>query len=378
MQSSGASVLAFTLAQKPGSLAFIDIWNMFAAPEHETEMFCAAKVVVTTAYMLEVHRKRFRPDITLLVLRHPVDNYDSLFGRSYANESGLMDEKFALLEEVFRAGAGFDEIAYYEDFVFRPRDVIAQFNRFGWQVGCEALLFGRSVREIEDANAAACPSLSGRLKYGFGNLHAQNVLRDRARLAQPWGRTAHLPGLCPSLFEHYAAVQAERGELWHVPSRALLSCGLGAIVRGRMASGAIQAQSERAGYKLRLTNGTPQCRVSDTELVLCPAASGRETRFTVAGLPGPPFNRIRAAIFAEHPLAQGTITSIRVQGEDGECLAEKEFVLCHSDLRNLDLAFQPRGATIALSLGVRVAKGVTSHEHSSICIRDLRLEQVAL
>jgi hypothetical protein len=53
MQSSGASILAFALAQKPDCLAFVDIWNMFwnmfAAPELETDRDCVAKAVVTTA-----------------------------------------------------------------------------------------------------------------------------------------------------------------------------------------------------------------------------------------------------------------------------------------------------------------------------------------
>src|SRR5580704_13666858 len=110
MQSSGASVLAFTLAQKPDSVAFVDIWNMFAVPELVTDRDTVAKVVVTTAFSLDVHRRRFRPDVTLLVLRHPVDTYESLRGKPYANESGLMDEKLAVLEDVLRAGTGFDHI----------------------------------------------------------------------------------------------------------------------------------------------------------------------------------------------------------------------------------------------------------------------------
>ena len=61
MQSSGASLVTLTLAQKRECVAFVDIWNMFAAPELKTDHDIVAKVVVTTAFSLEVHRRRFRP-----------------------------------------------------------------------------------------------------------------------------------------------------------------------------------------------------------------------------------------------------------------------------------------------------------------------------
>jgi hypothetical protein len=376
MQSSGASVLAFTLAQRPGSLGFIDIWNMYAAPVLETDRDCVAKVVVTTAYSLEVHRQRFRPDVTLLVLRHPVDNYESLFGKSYANESGLMDEKFAVLEETLRAASGFDHIVYYEDFVFCPREPLALFDRIGWPVGFEALEFRRAPREIEDANAAECSGLESQLRYGSGNVRAQGVLRDRVRFAAPWGKTAHLPKLCPSLFEHYAAMRKERGDAWHVPSRGLLSCSLASIVRGRNVSGAIEEHSQRGGYELRLTNGTPQCRVSDTQLVLCPAPGGRETQLTVSGLPGHPFNRICGSAFTESPLATGTRVSIRVETAEGGCIAKKEFTLRHSDMRLFEVGFEPQASTLTVSIGVKAAQKKPG-KPAALCFRDLRLEQAA-
>jgi hypothetical protein len=377
MQSSGASVLAYTLAQKPGSLAFIDIWNMFAAPELKTERDSVAKVVVTTAFSLKVHRRRFRPDVTLLVLRHPADAYDSLSGKSYANESGLIDEKFALLEEVFRAGKGFDHIVYYEDFVFSPRSLITLCDRIGWQIDYDALLFGRTQRDIQDTNAAACPGIHGRLKYGSGNIQTRGVLRDRVRFAEPWGKSAHLPLLCPSLFDHYSALRADRGAQWHLPSPALMSCSLRAIMEGLTNSGVVPEQSERAGYRLQLTNGTPHCRVDNAALVLSPAAPGRETQLTVAGLPGRPFNRICGTAHAEHPRALGTSTRIRIEDAFGECLAEQEFTLSHSDMRSIDLAFQPPFSEIRLSLGVRLAKCADSIAHAGVCFQDLRLEQMA-
>jgi hypothetical protein len=379
MQSSGASLLALTLAQKPDSMAFVDIWNMFAAPELETNRDCVAKVVVTTAFNLEVHRRRFRPDVTVLFLRHPVDTYESLFGKSYANEAGLIDEKFALLEEVFRAGTGFDHILHYEDFVFSPRGVIALFDRIGWHIGFNAMLFGRTQREIEEGNVAASPGIDKRLKYGVGNVQTRGLLRDRIRFAPPWGKSAHLTRVCPTLFDHYAALRKgkDRRDLWHVPSRALLSCNLGTILRELTKRGVIPERSERKGYQLRCTDGTPQSRVTDKELLLCPAANGRETQLLLSGLPGSPFNRVCATAYAEHPLASGTTVRLRIEGAAGEHLSEQELTLRHSDMRYVDLAFEAQSSTVTLHLSVRLANNADATDHAGICIKDLRLEQAA-
>jgi hypothetical protein len=377
MQSSGASALAFTLAQKPDSVAFVDIWNMFAAPELETDRDSVAKVVVTTAFSLEVHRRRFRPDVTFLVLRHPADTHESLIGKSYANESGLIDEKFAVLEEVFRSGSGFDQIVYYEDFVFSPRGLVALFDSIGWQIGYDALLFGRTQREILDTNAAACPGIDGRLKYGPGNIQTRGVLRDRVRFAEPWGKSANLPRLCPSLLDHYSALRADRGSLWHVPSAGTLSCRLDPLLRRLTELGVIPQQSEQAGYKLRLSEGTSRCQLSDAGIALCPDGQGRETQLRVSGLPGQPFNRLYGAAYAEDPRALGTSTRIWIEDAEGKCLAQQEFTLCHSDMRYIDLSFESQVSTIALSLGVRLAETVNKPAHGGVCFQNLRLEQMA-
>ena len=378
MQSSGASVVAFTLAQKPHSLAFVDIWNMFAAPEIEsTDRDIVAKVVVTSAFELDVHRRRFRPDVTLLVLRHPADTYDSLFGKPYANENGLMDEKFEIVEQVFRSGVGFDEILHYEDFAFCPGEVIGLFDRLGWKVGYEALTFRRTRQEIQDANIAGWPKIQERLKYGYGNIQTADVLRDRVRFAQPWGKSAHLPRICPSLFEHYSTMRAARGEAWHVPSQALLSCGLHAVLRELTESGTIPKRSERMGYRLDFPNVNSQCQITDHEVILAPSGRGRDTRLMVSGLPGWPFNRVRAVCFAKHPLAQGTIFQVGIEDTSGGTLVDKEYTLSHSSMRNIDIPFEAPASSISLALSARLADHSTSSAHSGISIQNLRLEQAA-
>jgi len=377
MQSSGASILAFALAQKPDSVGFVDIWNMFAAPELVTDRDVVAKVVVTSAFSLDVHRRRFRPDVTILVLRHPVDTYYSLFGKTYANESGLIDEKFAVLDKVLKSGKGFDQVFFYEDFVFTPNRLIELCHRIGWRITSDALLFRRTQREIQDANAAACPGIHHRLKYGLGNIHGRGLLRDRVEFSEPWGKTSHLPKLCATVFRHYAAAQTERGERWHRPSRALLSCDLHRIFRELSGSDAIPANARRFSYQLSLTEPTTQCRTSEAALLLCPGESSSGTKLSIAGLPARPFNRISGMAFAQHPCALGTVTRIRMESSLGETLAEQEFTLRHAEMRSIDLNFQAVGST-TLSLEVRLASGVKSAANAEVCFQDLRLEQVAV
>ncbi len=379
MQSSGASVLAFTLAQRPKSAAFVDIWNMFAAPDIEaTDRYTVAKVVVTTAFSLDAHRLRFRPDVTFLVLRHPVDTYDSLYGKSYANENGLIDEKFAIIEEVLRARSGFDQIVYYEDFAFRPRLLVDLAEGIGWKLGYDALLFKRTLEDMQRENLARFPGIDERLKYGAGNIQSNGVLRDRVRFSQPWGKTAHLPSICPSLFDHYDNLRAERGELWHVPSFAILSCGLHAILRELAGPGRIPRRVERAGYKLEFIGGNSRSRIQDTELVLYPSGRGDRTQLRLSGLPRQPFNRLRAILSAEHPLNSGTVVSIRIAGRDGQPGAGAEVMLCHSDMRNIDLCFELPADTISLELDLRMPGSGISQAVSGVRIQSLRLEQVAV
>jgi len=378
MQSSGASLLAYTLAQKPDCLAFIDVWNMYAAPSIETETDCVVKVVVTSAFSLELHKSRFRPDVTLLALRHPVNNYYSLQGKSYANESGLIDEKFTLLNETLRSGKGFDSILYYEDLVFSPRTIITLSREIGWKIGYESLLFSRSSSEIEKENKERYPQIETQLRYGAGNIHRNGPLPDKIRFSAPWGKTAHLSQLCPDLLAHYSVQRMQRADQWLVTSHAILSCEIHTVIRGKSASENIAPSWESDGYHITLHNGSSQCRASDTALYLQPSSVGRDTRLIVEGLPGSPFNRLRGLAILEHPLAAGTVVRIHASDANGEILAEQMFTLCHAYIRHFDLAYTSPCSKISLSFSVQLAGKGRKLEYSGVSFQRLRLEQVAI
>src|SRR6185369_8273907 len=134
MQSSGATLFTYFLAQRPGCLALVDILNNYAAPRFESALDAVAKCVVTTAYPIAVHVERFRADKTILLLRDPRDNYFSLADKNYRNHSGLIDETFALLDKLFIARDRFDATVHYEDFLERDPAVLDRIRALGWPV----------------------------------------------------------------------------------------------------------------------------------------------------------------------------------------------------------------------------------------------------
>ena len=210
MQSSGATAFSLFLAQRPACLGLVDILNNYAAPRLETELDVVAKVVVTTAYPLEVHQERFRPDRTILFLRDPRDNFESLRRKNYCNHSGLMDEKFALLDRIFEERGRFDAVIEYEDFVGRAPHVLEEITGLGWPVNESHYNFRRTHAELAEALWNAVPGLFQRFEFSYGNVQSIEV-SDRFRdKAHEEGLEKYLETLCPLLLDHYRRRGARR------------------------------------------------------------------------------------------------------------------------------------------------------------------------
>jgi hypothetical protein len=223
MQSSGASTLAFLLAQKPDSAAFVDIWAMYAAPTlpEPAELDVVAKVVVTTAFPLALHQQRFRPDHTILLLRHPQANYASLESKPYRNHSGLIEEKFAVLDQVFRDTSAYDSLLHYEDLIFDPQGTASVFKSLGWGWDPGFPKFRRRQKHIREFNNLRFPGLAGRLEYGFGNYHYGRLRRSFADLTDLGECAATVRAWCPAVVEHYESLTRERGAKWRLPPKTL-------------------------------------------------------------------------------------------------------------------------------------------------------------
>ncbi|HXP95822.1 MAG TPA: hypothetical protein VN809_03860 [Telmatospirillum sp.] len=203
MQSSGATAFTLFLAQRPDCLALVDVLNNYAAPRVQTDMDMVVKVTMTTAYPLAVHMERFRPDRIVLVLRDPHDNYQSLRSKNYRNHSGLLDEKFLILDQVFAERERFDAVIRYEDFVARHPSVMETVTGLGWPVEDSFHSYKRRHDELMGALWRHMPDLFERLELNFGNVQGKEVsehFRDKPRDPEVEDR---LRALCPRTLAYY-------------------------------------------------------------------------------------------------------------------------------------------------------------------------------
>ena len=214
MQSSGASALAALLGQRPRSAAFIDIWAMYAAPALTGPDSAVAKVVVTTAFPLSLHQDRFRPDKTILVLRHPDANFRSLSTKPYRNHCGFIEEKFAILEETHKNKSSYDLIVYYEDLAFNPVGILNTFSDLGWPCDAGYLDFPRSRSEIVGFNEKAFPSIRERLEYGTGNYRGERIDPRFACMANLPDKDSAVSGWCPQILLQYRELIQKNRRRW--------------------------------------------------------------------------------------------------------------------------------------------------------------------
>jgi hypothetical protein len=211
MQSSGASTLALLLAQKPECSAFVDIWTMYAAPSLPGDHEVVAKVVVTTAFPLALHRERFRPDRTILFLRHPETNYQSLVSKGYRHHCGFMEEKFAVLDGVFRDKTAYDAVLYYEDLILDPQALSVAVTELGWTWDPEYLRLRRKQADIVETNHSRYPGLAGRLEYDVGNHRPGGLLPELSRLEDLPASDSDVAAWCPAVTEHYRGLMGPDG-----------------------------------------------------------------------------------------------------------------------------------------------------------------------
>jgi hypothetical protein len=205
MQSSGATAFTRMLAERPGCVALADIPNNFAAPRVNTGADFVAKVVMTTAYPIEVHRERFRPDATILFLRDPRRNYASLRTTPYRNHSGWLDEKFELLDRIFARRGDFDAVIHYEHFVARDPRVFEALAALGWPVTEANYSFRRDYDELLTTLWEHEPQLRGEMDVVFGSTRGKDVVP--MRINEPFDPEidARLEALCPDLLAYYRA-----------------------------------------------------------------------------------------------------------------------------------------------------------------------------
>lgn len=212
MMSSGATSFALFLAQRPDALALVDVLNNFAAPRVHTRHDIMAKVAMTTAYPLATHVERFRPDKVVLFLRDPRDIYMSLRTKPYRHYSGLMEEKFHLLDQMFQERDSFDAVIHYEDFVTRDPTVSGTMNRLGWPVEPEYFTYRRTHDEIMEDLWRDVPDLSQNLELNFGNVRGTEVTDQYLAPERDPKVEPLMMKWCPRVMAHY--IGRERTQPW--------------------------------------------------------------------------------------------------------------------------------------------------------------------
>ena len=184
LQSSGASLFAYFLVQKPRSIGIVDLNNHRLTPSLDI----VVKVVVTTRWSLDDHIQSFVPDKTILFIRNPYNNYHSLMGKPYANSSDRIDDKFRLMDKIFTSRERFDAVISYEDFIHKQQDTSQLMASLGWSLPIDSYDFPRSSRVISMFNRhysdwcrnnPAAPGPRG--GWGMGNISGPNINLSQVR-----------------------------------------------------------------------------------------------------------------------------------------------------------------------------------------------------
>ena len=177
MQSSGASLFCYWMAQKRGCVAVIDLYHDQVAP-HIDHPDVVLKCVATKGIGIDRHIDSFRPDRVILFCRNPVENCLSLSEKVYANFGGTVDEKLGVMDGVVGSGR-FKTVVRYEDFIMGrvPEDLGSVGN----------YEFDRTIDEVKGYNFDSSNWCRENYKkrWGTGNIHgsrkALSLLRPQTR-----------------------------------------------------------------------------------------------------------------------------------------------------------------------------------------------------
>lgn len=207
MQSSGASLATYLLGQTPRSVVLVDLYSYAVMPPIEAPgaEHVIGKAVITATHALEDHLQSYRPDRSILVLRDPVQNYVSLSRKEYANDDGTLEEKFRILDDVFRRREDFDLVLRYEDVVSEPDRVVEQLRGIGFPVVPDIYSLPRARDEIVEYNLEHCEWCRERYGRGwsFGNIRGNGMKQALVYKVAPQSVQDAVRELCPELYRYY-------------------------------------------------------------------------------------------------------------------------------------------------------------------------------
>ena len=220
MQSSGATLVALLLAQRADSVALLDVYCGQLVPCADVfprDRAAIAKVTISSERTFEEQCARFRPDHSVLVLRHPCHTYASLLRKRYAAMSGTPDDKLARFERAFRERESFEAVVRYEDLVFHSALALDVLRTVDPTLTTAALRFGRTPTEIVTV-ARRVPALDAEhlAAWANGNADARGVDPRRAFKAIPADLRHHVESLCPVATAAFDRYYDEMFPAWRV------------------------------------------------------------------------------------------------------------------------------------------------------------------
>ena len=211
LQSSGASLITYYIAQREYSLAYLDLYQneIFPKIPDEIKEDLILKCTISPTVSLAEQINNFKPDKIILVLRDPFTNYASLKLKPYSGSNQELARKLAVLEKVFNAPDIFDTIINYEDFIFKPKLVASQLEKVGITLPIVGHNFQRSKQQIFRYTTEKSKSLGIKIynRVGNGNIHTKSkkvlIKKDLAFLWLSKKDQDVIRGLCPKLCNHY-------------------------------------------------------------------------------------------------------------------------------------------------------------------------------
>lgn len=169
LQSSGASLFTFWLAQQLKYIGIIDLYFNVLAPKINYENVII-KCTINELFKFEDHVESFKPDKKILFLRNPFENYLSLKEKIYCNFGGDINKKFELNDFYIKnKNDFFDCVITYEDFI--AKKIKCEFKNFG------DYNFTRSINSLVDfnnQNSLWCKN-NYKKSWGLGNIHMNQL-----------------------------------------------------------------------------------------------------------------------------------------------------------------------------------------------------------
>jgi hypothetical protein len=162
LQSSGATLFAYFLSQKPRTIGLPDLWANYWSPDCSDVKFdMVLKCVVTKNNPIEGHIERYNPNIKILFLRNLRENKQRLCKKPWANENGTPEEKIEILNKIDKKK--FDYVVTYDKFLSKK---VPFFSEKFYE-------FNRSKNDIINFNFDNFKWSKDNInrKWGFGEIH---------------------------------------------------------------------------------------------------------------------------------------------------------------------------------------------------------------